>query len=510
MKKARPLTKTKALSAALITFFISSHAFSISQINSEFELMLPRQFQQIFIDKKWETLINKDFQGNWQFPDQQTVSEQNVPVKIKNISLKMRSFLQKPALGNNQEVLQLTSKDLQAQIDIGEVSVDHVIERVVGGIIGRFRIQASCRNVVLTLAPGKGTFGMILSPVVKGSSIGTNLESFSLSWSPGSWIPQSLQCEGAQGFTDLIKAEIDKMTSDSAKLIEPQRPMIAQYIVDSIKDLQVDFSQPKNLVISRPDIQVLMKMSEYKDLGQNGASLKGVLQIHFLKAKDKQVKMLALTSRDSANAVYNSQASLRLPKDFIKEVASASYTANSWLHKTTSDKFSGFATLMNSRFYQLFIWPELRNYPMSTKFLFDVYSNKDVTILGQGLSYKIRATFNSMMQAPKGGKSIPFMYFGIPFTSDVNFKVENGTAYTTFVNPYMGLTYQWDSSYVKKYYPSQKFDADTIRDRIVGDLRGKTMSFPIPKVPVTDEISLRVLKASVPTGKQDLVFQLAP
>lgn len=507
MIKARPLKKTKGLSAALLTFFISSHAFSVSQINSEFEMLLPRQFQQILIDKKWETLMNREFQGNWQFPNQQTTS-QEVPVKINNISLKIKSYLQKPSLDSGKELLRLTSKNLQAEINIGDVSVDHVIERVVGGIIGRFRIQASCKNVVLSLAPGKGSFAMLLSPAVESSSAATNLESFSLSWLPGSWVPQVLQCEGAQGFTDLIKTEITKLTNDSAKFIEPQKDLIRKYIEASLENIRVDFSQSKNIIVSRPDIQVLMKIDELKDLGQNGASLRGVLQIDFLKSSDKIIKNLSLV--DNLRANQTGQTSLILPKDFIKEVASASYAANSWLHRVGSEKMPGFSTLMNSRFYQLFIWPDLRNYSTSTKFMFDVYSNKDISIQGQGLVYQIKATFNSLMHAPRGGKYIPFMNFGIPFNSKMQMKVENEKASVTFVNPIMGLTYQWDSSYVKKYYPSRKFDADTIRDRIVGDLWGKTMTFSIPRIPVTDELSFKVMKASVPSGGQDIVLQLAP
>lgn len=507
MKKTRLLIKTKDLSAALITFFISSHAFSISQINSEFEMLLPRQFQQILIDKNWETLMNKEFEGNWQFPDQETVS-QNVPVKIKNISLKIKSFLQKPALGENEDVLALTAKNLQAQIDIGEVSVDHVVERVVGGVIGRFRIQASCKNVLLALAPGKGSFTMHVAPSVESTSAGVTLESFNLSWLPGSWVPQNLQCEGVQGFTDLIKAEIEKMTSDSAQFIEPQRALIARYLEDSLRNVKVDLSQPKQLIVSRPDIQVLMKIDEYKSLGKSGASLRGLFQINFLRVEDKEVK--ALTLSDEANTIRDSQVRLQLPKDFVKEVASAAYTANTWLHKVGSDKLPGFSDLMSSRFNQTFVWPELKNYSTSTKFLFDVYSNKDLSIQGQGLTYQLKATFNSLMQAPRGGKYIPFMNFGIPFNSKVQLKVESERAFATFVNPTMGLTYKWDTAYVKKYYPSQRFNADTIRDRIVGNLWGKTMNFAIPKIPITDIISLKVMKAAVPAGKNDIIFRLAP
>ncbi len=180
---------TKGLSAALITFFISSHAFSKSQINSEFELTLPRQFQQHLIEKKWESLVNKEFQANWQFPDQQ-VNAQEVPVRIRQLSLKVKTLLQKPSLDDSQSILKLSSKNLQAELHMGEVSVDHVVERVVGGIIGRFRVQVQCKDVVLNLQPGQGSFSVVLSPQVENVKAGIQVESVDLSWLPGSWVAQ--------------------------------------------------------------------------------------------------------------------------------------------------------------------------------------------------------------------------------------------------------------------------------------------------------------------------------
>ncbi|MGZ3768275.1 MAG: hypothetical protein ACXVCP_12745 [Bdellovibrio sp.] len=507
MTKARSQLKTKGLSAALIIFFISSHAFSVSQINSEFELMLPRQFEQLLIDKKWETLSSKEFQGNWQLPDQQTIS-QDVPVDIKNISLNIQSHLQKPALQEDKQLLQLQSKDLRAQITIGEISVDHVVERVIGGIIGRFRIQASCKNVILNLAPEKGNLSMLISAAVQSSNAGMNLENFNLSWAPGSWSTENLQCDGAQGFTDLLKTEIDKMTQDSEKFLAPQRENIRNYIQSSLQKIKLDFSQPKQLVVSRPDIQVIMNVSEYKDLQQSGASLRGILQINFLKVKDNLVKTLTLSDNNASQ--NNSNATLQLPKDFFKEVAMATYSQNTWLHTVSSDKLAGFSTLMNSRLSQFFVWPELTNYSTSAKFLFDIYSDQNITIDGQGMAYQLKGNFNSLMQAPRGGKYIPFMNFEIPLTSKIQLKVDNGKMNATFSNPTMSLHYSWDKSYVGKYHPSQKFDAQTIRDKIVAGLKDKIITYNIPKIPVTEDISLKILKAAVPTGKQDFMLQLTP
>lgn len=496
---------TKGLSALLATIFISSHAFSSSQIDSEFELLLPRQFQQTLIEKKWETLMNEEFQGNWQLPDQQ-ITAQDVPVNIKNISLKIKTYLQKPSLGN-QTVLQLSSKNLQAELYIGEVFVDHVVERTVGGITGRFRIQASCKDVTLSMSPGKGSFSMVVSPKVQNSSAGTEVQSVDLSWLPGSWTSQGIQCEGVEGFGDILKNEINNIANDSAKFVEPQKELIKHYVQDSLNKIQLDFSQPRQLVVSRPDINVVMNVDEYKDLGTDGASVHGKLNIVFTRTPDQATKILKLDPTTSISK--STEANLRLPKDFVKEVLSRAYSANSWLHQVTSDKIPGFSTVMNSRFIQFFIWPALMSFSKSTKFLFDVYSNKDVNISGSGTQYQMTSTLYSRMQAPKNGSYVPFMNFTLPFSSKVQIKVENGKAQAYFANPTLGMTPQWASSYVSKYNPSKRFSTGTIRDKIISALWGKTVSVDIPKIPLTEGLSLNVKKIIAPTN-QDITLQLQP
>lgn len=497
---------TKGLSAALITFFISSHAFSKSQINSEFELTLPRQFQQHLIEKKWESLVNKEFQANWQFPDQQ-MNAQEVPVRIRQLSLKVKTLLQKPSLEESQSILKLSSKNLQAELHMGEVSVDHVVERVVGGIIGRFRVQAQCKDVVLNLQPGKGSFSVILSPQVENVKAGIQVESVDLAWLPGSWVAQGFQCEGVEGFEELIRAEINKIANDSVRFVEPQKELIKKYVQESLQSFQFDYSQMRQLIAVRPDIRLLMKVDEYRDLGGNGAKLKGQLEIEFLRAPDQALKTLTLSaSTDSERA---SEAQLRLPKDFLKEVLLRSYSANSWLHQVTSDRIPGFSSVMGSRLVQFFIWPELMKYPKSSRFKFDVYSNKDIGIQGDGLRYQVKAPLYSKMMAPKENTYVPFMNFSMPFTSSVQLKVSGGQAQATFVNPTLSLSSSWDNVYVNRYNPSRRFSSNTIRDRIVSSLDGKTVSVALPKIPVAEGISLTIHKMLAPAGK-DIVFQLVP
>lgn len=498
---------TRKLSVALLTFLTSVPAFSAAVVESEFELKLPRQFQQSLIEEKWKSLMTKKFQANWLFPDQRIVS-QEIPVDIKGLSLQLKTQLQKPALGSGESTLELTSKDLSAQLHIAEVSVDHIIEKNVGGIIGRFRVQASCKDIVLNLKHNEGHFKVVVTPRVSGTQAGALVNSVDLAWNPGSWAySREFLCAGAEGFDAILRAEVEKIANDSASFVTPQKDLLKKYVQDYLQNVTLDFSAPRKLVVARPDIDVTMKVQEFTDLGNAGLRAKGIFEIAFTRIEGADRTVLKLDGESDVQA--SEMASLRLPKDFIKVVLAEAYRANTWLHQLSSSQLPGFSTVMNSRFVQFFIWPELMKYSKSAKFNFDVYSNKDVEISGKGLQYQVKSQMYARMQAPKSGSYIPFMNFSLPFTSKVEVKLGNGKAQAKFANPNLGMSASYDASYVSRYSPSKRFSASTIRDRIIDGLWGQTVSMSLPKVPVAEGLSLQVKKL-LTTDSADLVLQMAP
>ncbi|WP_235046077.1 hypothetical protein [Bdellovibrio bacteriovorus] len=497
---------TTKLSATLLTFLITVPAFSKTVVESEFELKLPRQFQQSLIEEKWKTLTTREFTANWQFPDQQVVS-QEIPVHIKGISIDIKSRLEKPALSGSQSALELSSKGLAAELKIAEVMVDHLVERNVGGIIGRFRVQAQCKDIVLNLKSGEGQFAMKVTPNVGSTQAGANVDSVALSWNPGAWVVAgNVQCSGAEGFSDILMNEVTKITNDSASFVEPQKELIKSYVQKYLEGVTFDFSGSRKLVVARPDIEVTMSVQSFQDLGTEGLLAKGTLAVSFTRVAEDSKKVLKL---DEGSAVSSSSASLRLPKDFINVVLSEAYKGNTWLHQISSSKLPGFSTIMNSRFVQLFIWPELMNYSKSAKFLFDLYSDKDVQITGKGLQYSVKTTMYAKMQAPKSGSYISFMNFTLPFNSKVTLKLDDGKVQAKFVNPTLGMTGVYDSTYISRYSPSRRFKSATIRDRIIDSLWGQSVSMTLPDIPVAEGLSLQVNKL-LTTESSDLVLQLTP
>ncbi|QDK47043.1 hypothetical protein DOM22_18695 [Bdellovibrio sp. ZAP7] len=499
------ITKSLFVFAA---FLFSQSAFSSATVESEFELVLPKQFQQNLIEEKWKSLVNKEFQANWQFPDQMVEAQDGVQVQLKGLSLALKTQLQKPDLGSEQTQLILQSKDLSAQMTITSISVDQWIERTVNGITGRFHLQASCSNVVMNMKPGAGSFSIAVSPEVASSTANGRVEDVSLSWKQDAWSTQAFTCTGADGFDQIVNQQISQISMDSAAFVNPKKALLLSYLNDYIGKWSFDLSTPRELVSARSDVKMSMVIDSFNDTNPDQVTAKGRVIMNFTRSSQNTTKTLALSKEDPKLAV-SSQAMIRLPGGLAKEIITQSYAADSWVHQFYSTQISGFSTVMNSRFMQWFVWPELMDYPKSSKFLFNVYSNKDPKVTGSGLKYQVNLNLLSQMQAPKGGNYIPFMNFVVPFNSNVTVGISESKASVKFTNTTLDLKYSWDPSYVKKYSPKTRFAASTIEGKILGAISGKTMDVTLPAIPVMEGVTLKIKKATS-LSNSDLLLQLAP
>ncbi|WP_413582845.1 hypothetical protein [Bdellovibrio sp. HCB288] len=489
-------------------FLFSQQAFSSATVESEFEIVLPKQFQQNLIEEKWKSLANQEFKANWQFPDQTVEAQNGVQVQLKGISVSLNTELEKPGLGSSETQVILKSKELAAQMTIASISVDQWVEQTVGGITGRFRLVAECPNVVLNMKSGAGSFSVSLNPEINSSKAGGVVQDFSLAWDKEAWSAAAFGCTGAAGFADIVNQQIAQISADSAAFVNPQRTLILSYLNGYVGKYSFDLAKPRQLVSSRSDVNISMIVDSFDDSNSEKALAKGRVIVEFTRAPQAETKKLQL-SQEAVNYGTSGQAMIRLPGGFAKELLSRAYAANTWVHQFYSSQVSGLSSVMGSRFMQFFVWPELMDYPKSSKFLFNVYSNQDPVVSGSGLSYQMKVNLLSQMKAPKNGQYVPFMNFVVPFNSGLNLGISNSKASVKFSNTSLDLRYGWDSWYVKYYYPKTRFAASTIESKALSAIAGKTISFQLPAIPLTDGVSLKINKATS-LSNSDLLLQLAP
>ncbi len=495
----------KNLSVVLIASFISPSIFAASKIISDFELNLPRQFQQLLINKKWETLVSKEFQGNWLFPDQMITSGE-APISLKRVSLKLKTVLEKPQIATAQEEVELISRKLDAELVLGEISLDHIVTKTVGGVVGKFRIQARCQNIVLKLMPESGAFSVRLRPSMGVVAVGASVKDVDFSWAPGSWTFDDPQCEGVEGFSDLLKREIDRINNDSELFMKTNREILRSYLQAYLDKITVDLSGSRQIFSGRSDIRLKMQIQDYQDLKQDGIRTRGVIVIDFLNSPDQEIKYLHLDQERSGDS---NQAQVRLPSGFIKEFFDRAYAENSWNHRIFSDQLPGFKSLMHSRFAQFFVWPEMLKFPKSSKFIFDLSSRSNPSLKGEGLSYFIETFLDAKMWAPREDAYVPFMKMNIPFRSHLTFRVAEGNLLVDLKKSFLKISALWEPSYIQNYSPYRRFASTTIRNQVLEGLESRSITFELPKIPIADGLNLKIQAMQV-TKKSDLIFVISP
>jgi len=487
--------------SAFFCFFFSHFVFAISVVQTEFEMLLPRSFQQNLIEQEWDTLQKEVFHLTMPIADQ-TYDTPDVKVFLTGLQIDVQSKLEKPGIGSEGESILLRSRKLEGSLHIQTVNIDQWIEREVGGVIGRFRVQARCDGVVVGLKPGKAALTMKLSPVFDGAVLRANVDDANLTWDQDAWEITALQCSGAQGLDEIIKQEVLKLTSDP-KIVAEKKDLLMQYVRDYVSAKSLDLSKPRTLVTARPDIKMSMSITDFTGTEAN-ARVRGLLRADFTRDKSNEEVNLKLGNGSIGSG---NTAMLRVPEEFVLAVAKKAYAGNSWVEKVYSTNIPGFSALTKSRFTQFFVWRALMDYPKTAKFLFEVYSPKNISMTGSNLTYDVKAPLYAKMYAPKNGDYIPFMNFYAPLTSKVKLSLSKGIATAKFTNFDMDLKEGWDPSYVAKYYPNKTFDGETIRKHIVQAAEGKSLSYTIPTIPVADDVSLKVQKVQSLKGG-DLVLYL--
>lgn len=487
---------------------LSSLSSASSVVEAEYELKMPRVFQQRIIDKLWTSLQREVFSTAVPVPDQ-SIHAVDTEVLLSGIGLEFQTQLQKPSVPSTGTSVTLESRNVTAHLRVQSVSVDQYILREIGGVVGRFHLQARCENLDLMLKPGQGQFRMNVSPVFSGARVSSKLEDVQVTWSKEAWILNPMNCTGAQGFEELIAEHVLNMTRDS-DILTPYKPQLMEYVQKYLDQRSVDISKPRVLTSQRLDIQYSMRIDKLTNNGQNLLA-SGVLAIQFKNAATAKKVYLPLAQSSWVQA-KSSALQLRVPEKILETVVEKAFLPTSWSTQLRSSQVPGFASVQNlSKLVLCFIWPELHDFGRDASFLFQLKTEAPISLTGQQLRYHIESALRVNMLAPVNvdsqTKFVPFMDFRIPLRSDISLSVAKGQLAAVFTNVDFGLEAHWNEDYVRNYHPKKYFAAEKIRERVLQEAQGQRLQYTLPRFQIMDSLSLQLQSVSS-TSSNDFVFTL--
>jgi hypothetical protein len=152
-----------------------------------------------------------------------------------------------------------------------------------------------------------------------------------------------------------------------------------------------------------------------------------------LLRQNSSVKPTALerTYDDSTLAAVK-ESGFILPSDTLPKLIQYLYQTGDLRYRVNSASVSSFTSLMGSRFFQFFIWPDLMNFSSRTSFWFDISSEAAPKLAngemnpGGGIAYRVSAPLLVNQWAPGEGQYVPYLDFRAPMTGELNAKIDDG------------------------------------------------------------------------------------
>lgn len=446
-------------------------------------------------------------QTSSQYFRQQALSVVNEFFKKPSITIKSLSFGTEPKLELNQMTVSLTNpvyelgqseldqkpgalsfkvSHLQAQIQIGEIKVDQIIEQRMGSVRARLRIFALCRGAVAQVDGNLSYLKSDVIPVLTGSELKAQLFNTQVFFENPQVQITNLQCEGAQGFDSYLKTELQTLLQNSSHLSMALQNEYMNQLNQELSKLKVTWNQPQLLLKdSRFQAWVFPQAIEFLE---NGEWLsRGIIRFNFIR----QNYQITASEKELVNPVLrftkipkllSDQTELVLPENTVLEVVRAYLNPQYWTSIYHSSESSEFKKLMKSRFKQFFVWTDLMNFSKSTDFLFQNQLQSTPQISwAESSVLSVKAQVLSHMLAPIKGTYKPFMNFNIPVNTLLKVEIINNELKFSPSNLSLSLNYQWAPGYCEiresncGYFSKKRFT------KAIGSYLNSTgFSFPLP------------------------------
>jgi hypothetical protein len=249
----------------------------------------------------------------------------------------------------------LSSKNLQIQVQISKASIDQYIEQVVNGAILRVRVQAECGPLTLVqnAAQAEGTIHYEFN----SRNILAQLDQFDLQWADGSWSVSSINCKGPTGFAETLQQELTSRLRSAQEVRPFIHDFLKQKVQSEVAELVENLKTPKVLPIPK---QVLPLTVSFLKFEARDEGLVTRAQLVWGSSKEARVRAFAVASWPSQ--VSNTKPTLLIPQAGLGDYISANVAAQPDWQRGNLRQVEFFKKVIGSRFVQFFVWPDLFNY----------------------------------------------------------------------------------------------------------------------------------------------------
>ena len=427
----------------------STTAYSKAQIHVPWKML----------SERLKSLVNQEASGVAQPIEGQSIEAGGITWQLSSGSAKAALSLDTATVSEAQVALALRKAVLQ--IDLDQITVDQLVERVVGGVRVRVRLNAVCGPIQIQQADAKASSTFSLNWTT-GSPVAT-LANLDLGWEPNSWTFNDFECTGPSGLDTELREGISNYLRDPATF----KLYVERYIAENLKT-QVDAV----LAQLRTPLKVGTGSEAVSlSVGALAPVSTGVIADITLTRAGKTLPAPApsksLPDEKSLSKLATSSPSLIGDLDLVEFAIQQKLRSQGQYYRVDLQLIEGFRKLMKNRIAQLFKWAELMNYPSSSPFYLNFAVPKSLSLKrGTGSSLTSSVPVYAVSQSYRDKQWWTWIETKGSAKTNVALSVSNGRlTYSTTIE-----SVSIKSNYAKAY--AKRFDKDSgnhIPDDIISE-----------------------------------------
>lgn len=471
----------------LITFFvIFNFSFQLSaQQNDRLEsaVFIPWSLAESYFNKKLREVRP---QSNFE------VSKENIKLQIEDIVLPIPKIAVKvyPNLFVHLSIekKEINLLDSLLEIEIQPFLIDQYVQRKIGDTIINIRIKASCNGfkIVNNQLQGSSQFALKNSGSLFENQI-LQFSNLSLDWS-NDWQISNLECTGLQGATDFFKTSFLRYIENRNNIVH----LIEKDVLSSLQSF---------INIKYTKLNYELSFEAIKQIKVDNLSLS---LSSFYKTVENGVVFQALM--DEPNFEHNNSAGVFEPSTFFRRASEIRFSDNDKIEviieprtlesilqkKLNTFSYSEqlnlmpeFKRVLNSRWIQFFIWPDLFHYKKKSVFNHVVTGRfNNLKLTGEQVS--IEAEIFSNITSHRKGKNWNYIESNLKSLHSGRWGVSSSGIFVELHGKTSAFKISMAEAYVKKFKAATYLPEKIIKSAVVSKLKTINLNLLIPNFQIAE------------------------
>ena len=386
------------------------------------------------------------------------------------------------------------------QIQVGRFEIHDSIVRDSGGARIIIRLDGACSNMSLKIPNAGWKTKGTLAWGWNGSKLELHWRDFQFSMTGESEAQVDLgQCEGPLGLQQLLRDALETFPKDQQWMQEAVKEGLLNYVSASLDGLQIELLKPRSTEVRRG----LMLSWEPSVIGGLANGLIRISGSLFLRKQTALKVAEVLEESKAENQLDLTQESgFILPKATVPKIFDFLYRIGELRYRVTSDKIESFRDLMQNRFIQFFVWPDLMNFAAETQFYFDLNSEKAPSLSGgrmsyAGVAYNVSVPLVINQWAPTATRYVPYLDLKAPLTGVMTMSVSDDRLKLAIQPSSMDVSAGFRSEYTSVRSVNPWLATPLFGSALEDYLKNNSLSLSLPTWTVSGDLTMGVRDVQV-------------